>query len=183
MVAWNASIPTGPELLSTTQPQLLQNNQSIDSVFNDGTNGNFTKYVLQNVGTIGASISDPVSVLHAVNGSGTVFNGHPLPFFKNSIGDLPILPDIVNTTSSGLNNYSFKIGNLIVNYGQVSGTSSPFTITFPAPYTYTSTSTYSVVATNSQRLNAFLIENTSTSVATITGGGANTSFNYIAIGY
>lgn len=117
-VVWNANIPQPTDLVSTSQGQILQNNQSINSVFNDGTNGVFTKYLLQNVGTI-ASVTDPVSALHAINGAGITFNGKPIPYFKNSVGDYPIMPDIkTGSGSSGV--YSFQLGNLIVNYGEVS---------------------------------------------------------------
>ena len=130
MVTWYSSIPQPTDLISNSQPQILANNTSINSIFNDATNGNFTKYLLQNVGTI-ASVIDPISALHAINGTGVTFNGHPLPYFKNSVGDYPMIPDLKATGTD----YSFQIGNMIVKFGSQTGcnnnTNINYTTAFP----------------------------------------------------
>src|SRR5580704_19523027 len=52
---------------------------------------------------------DPVSIIYGLNGSGIQFSGHPIPFFINSVGSYPMIPDIIGSPGAG----SFKIGPLI----------------------------------------------------------------------
>lgn len=184
-VVWNANIPQPTDLISTSQGQILQNNQAINSVFNDTTNGVFTKLAFQDEGTI-ASVLDPISVLHAINGTGITFNGHPIPYFKNSVGDFPLIGDVTLTTTATQSNYYFKIGNIQINYGTVNGTSvQTYTITFPNAYT--STSSF-VVVTNQSGTGTTAtdnrVNNTSTTTSVITALNLGTrSYTYIAIGY
>lgn len=140
MVTWNGSIPQPTELISVSQGELLTNNQTIATVFNDASNGNFTKMYLQGVGTVAVTPVDPTSVFHALNGTGTTFNGHPLPYFLNSLGDFPLLPDVQVTGT----NLGFKIGNVIVNYGNATSSGGNIVgVTFKIAFT--SSSSYSVV--------------------------------------
>ena len=122
---WNTNIPQPSDLISNSQSQILTNNQSVDAAFNDATNGNFTKYLMQAVGTI-ASVVDPVSALHAINGTGSTFSGKPIPYFKNSVGDYPMIPDL---QVSG-NNYSLQIGSIIIKFGKTLAVSNNATQTF-----------------------------------------------------
>jgi hypothetical protein len=184
-VVWNANIPQPTDLISTSQGQILQNNQSINSVFNDTTNGVFTKYAFQDEGTI-ASVLDPISVLHAINGNGITFNGHPIPYFKNSVGDFPLIGDVVLTTTATQSNYYFKIGNIQINYGTVNGSSvSTYAITFPNAYT--STSSFVVITVQRGTLTSaadYRVNNTSTTQSVITTLNLGTrSYNYLSVGY
>jgi len=129
MVTWFANIPQPTDLISNSQAQILTNNTSINTVFNDVTNGTFSKMVLQNVGALGALL-DPLSAYHAVNGTGPTFTGHPLPFFKNSVGDFPLMPDLQVSGTT----YSFAIGNIIFKFGSVVGAANNTTITFATPF-------------------------------------------------
>lgn len=113
-IPWNGNIPQPSNLISVSQGQILTNNQTVDSVFNDATNGNFTKFLVQAMGSIATPVVDPVSAYHTVAGTGTTFSGKPLPFFKNSVGDYPLMPDLQASGTS----YSFKIGNLIIKFGK-----------------------------------------------------------------
>lgn len=132
MVTWNGSTPQPTDLISVSQGELLTNNQTIATVFNDASNGNFTKVYLQGVGTVAVTPVDPTSVFHSLNGVGTTFNGKPIPYFLNSVGDFPLMPDLQVT---GTNN-GFKIGNIIVNYGNAtSGGGTTISVTFKIPFT------------------------------------------------
>lgn len=125
MVTWNSNIPQPGDLISNSQAEILNNNQAINSIFNDATNGDFTKFLVQAMGTIPAVV-DPVSAYHTVAGTGTTFSGKPLPYFKNSLGEFPLMPDL---QVSG-NNYSFQIGNLIIKFGKTTSVANNTTVTF-----------------------------------------------------
>ena len=130
MVTWYSSIPQPTDLISNSQAQLLTNNTSINTVFNDASNGTFSKVYLQNVGTVTVTPGDPASVFHALNGTGATFNGHPIPYFLNSLGDFPLIPDLQVSGS----NYSFTIGNMIVKFGSLTGAVNNSTITFATAF-------------------------------------------------
>lgn len=184
MVSWNSSIPQATDLISVSQGQLLTNNGTIATVFNDSSNGNFTKMYLQNVGTVSVTPSDPTSVFHALNGVGTTFNGHPIPYFLNSIGDLPLMPDVQVT---GTNN-GFKLGNLIVNYGNatsVGGTT--ISVTFKLPFTSSTSYTAVGMPNNGGHFNEgqwTVLQNANTGCVFNRGNGISggVTVNYIAIG-
>jgi hypothetical protein len=176
MVTWFASIPQPTDLISTSQGQVLINNTSINTVFNDVTNGTFSKVVLQNIGTIG-SITDPLSVFHAINGTGATFNGHPLAYFKNSVGDFPLMPDL---QVSGTN-YSFAIGNMFFKFGS-SGTIGAFS--FPTGAFPNAGLAAFAIGTSSLYTGGFVITAISAGGFTIarTSGSGSTGYYYLAIG-
>lgn len=67
VLPYNNNVPQGSQTIASTQAPILQNTQSIDAAFNDTANGNFTKYVFQNVGTpSGGAPADPISILHTI---------------------------------------------------------------------------------------------------------------------
>ena len=133
-IPFNASTPQAAQTVAQTQPLLLQNNSSIGTVFNNtNTGGNFTQYLMQNVAAAlsgGSLPSNPMGIWHMVNGANT-FSGVPIPYFANSAGDYPLLPDL----KTAPNTFGFKIGNIIVNYGKVSGSSNTLSITYSIPFT------------------------------------------------
>lgn len=172
-VTWNGNIPASTDFISTSQGQIQTNNQSIATVFNEGAN-NFFKMAMQGVGTL-ASVTDPVSAIHAINGAGITFNGKPIPYFKNSVGDFPIIPDI----QGGSPTFHFYIGNLLVYFGTVSGTATATANFSPA---YTSATSYCIVGIVNGNVIAIGVTQTSNSVATFNFAGLRT-INYIAIGY
>lgn len=175
-ITWNASIPQPADAVSTSQGQLLDNNKAIAAVFNDVTNGIFTKYLLQNVGTL-ASLVDPVSALHAQNGTGANFTGHPVPYFKNSVGDFPLMPDVTGTTSA----FFFQLGKVLVYFGYVTLSGTSATISFSTNYTNGNTYTILATAADSTAISPYVTRTNSAS-AVINGGNGH-AYTYIAIGY
>jgi hypothetical protein len=191
MVTWYSNIPQPTDLISNSQPQILTNNASINTIFNDMTNGNFTKFLMQNVGTI-ASLTDPVSALHAINGA-NFFSGHPVPYFKNSVGDYPLMADLLTSGTA----YSFQIGPMIIKFGVVTlgaGFDQDFTLSgggslgigaFPTAFLMVmaniNTSTVGpetatlTVQTYVNNTNSFHVKTSSTTKIT--------KINFIAIGY
>lgn len=184
MVTWNGSIPQPGDLISVSQGELLTNNQTVNTVFNDASNGNFTKVYLQNVGTVAVTPSDPTSVFHALNGTGTTFNGKPIPYFLNSVGDFPLLPDLQTT---GTNN-GFKIGNIIVNYGNASSAGgTTISVTFKIPFTSNTSYTATGMPLNGGHFNDgqwTVLQNTGGTCTFNRGLGITgaVTVNYIAIG-
>jgi hypothetical protein len=184
MVTWNGSIPQPTDLISVSQGELLVNNTTINTVFNDASNGNFTKFYLQNVGTVAVTPADPTSALHALNGTGTTFNGHPIPFFLNSLGDFPLLPDLQVTGT----NFGFKLGNIIVNYGSATSSSGNFVgVTFNIAFTSTSSYTVTGMPLNGGHFTEgqWTVAQTGNASCTFQRGSSasgGVTVNYVAIG-
>lgn len=175
---YNNNTPQASQVQSQTQAPILENFQSIDTTFNNtNTGGNFTQMLLQNVATAlsgGTLPADPKSIYHAVNGANDpAFNGHPLPFFANSQGDFPLLPDV---KISG-NNAGFKIGNVIFNFGQVASTNAGVAVTFAFPM-----NTHQFALTLGTTANTTTWHTAFNSTGANIFSGVNTTTFYLAVG-
>lgn len=177
MVTWNGSIPQPGNLISDSQDQLLTNNQTINTVFNDTNNGNFTKFLVQAMGTITPALVDPIAAYHTIAGTAGDFNGKPVPYFQNSDGDFPLMPDMKTSTF----NYSFTIGKMIFNFGFSSLIGSA--VTFATAFTG---DPLSVLITGGSTLytGGFVVSAITTTTMTITrtSGSGSTGYYYLAIG-
>jgi|SRR5665213_1496346 len=192
-MVYNPNIPQPSDNLSVSQGDILGNFTALNTLFNGFNQITF------NTTSAPSAPSDPVSILHtAASGSSSVlFNGKPVPFFINSVGDYPIMPDLKLTSTApggGYNQidcYSFKIGPVLVNFGRTlqanSKTSYPFTFqtAFSTSVLYRGlvadsinqlSNSYHITATNS--LSAITAVFTSG-----TSAGANSYLYFLAIGY
>jgi len=133
---YDNTIPSASHTPAQDQGPMMSNFYQIGQSYNQdhvplnsGTNvGLHTQVSLAAPAT--ASPAGSVSVFHSTNGMGTIFNGIPIPFFANSTGDYPMIPDLQGAPEKG----SFKIGPLIVNYGSYSGY-TPGSLSFLTTFT------------------------------------------------
>jgi hypothetical protein len=148
MVDYNPNIPQGIDNLSTSQGQMLNNFTQLNTIFdfdhftwNDptagGTDRGFHRRVTFPV-NVAAAPAGATGILHTVLGGATSvsFNNKPVPFFANSVGDFPMMADVLQKAGP-LPDYSFKIGKIIVNAGSTTLTgASPATalITYNEPF-------------------------------------------------
>lgn len=133
---FNANVPQAAQTIASTQGPIQTNFSSIDTAFNGTTTGagggtNFIKYEIQNYSAPAAPVA-PVGVVHTKVGAGFLTN-NPVPYWLTSVGDLPMLPDLITSgTDQG-----FKLGNIIINFGSVTLTGANNPVTFAIPYTTT----------------------------------------------
>jgi hypothetical protein len=124
MTVYNPSIPQASDLISNSQSQILANFGQLNTQFGvdhsafeaGGSNGTgFHKQVTFPAAVVAAP-TGVVGIIHDVIAAmGSVsFATKPIPYFANSVGDFPIMPDINKGTG---NDFSFQIGKLIVNCG------------------------------------------------------------------
>lgn len=179
---YNNNVPQASQTIASTQAPILQNFQSIDTVFDDPTNGNFTMFAVQNVGTPTTTPTDPVGIYHTKNGT-NFFNSHPIPFFMNSVGDYPILPDL---KTSGTN-FGFQIGNIIFNWGALLVSGSSTSVTLAIPYTNVNTVAVTITPSSTSALTSgapFVYSATTTTITFKPGSGLTTPIacSYFSIG-
>ena len=136
-MTFDPNVPQGNQQIRSTQSPIQTNFNLIGAAFNDATNGDFTKYIMNNVGTVSLPI-DPDGVWHMRNGANFFLN-RPLPYFSNSQGDFPLMPDLRTSTT----NYGFTFGNIIVNFGSVAATKVGVLVTFAVAFNNTN---YALVA-------------------------------------
>lgn len=181
---YNNNVPQASQTIASSQDPIQKNFASIDTAFNDGSGiGNFTKYAMQNVGNLTVAPVDPIGVYHTQNGANFFLN-KPIPFFANSSGDFPLMPDLKTSGS----NFGFKIGNIIVNYGSVtSGGGNTVVVTVAIPFTSVA-SYYALGMPNnggSFTEGQWTVTNNSASQFTFRRGSSTTgavTANYFAIG-
>jgi len=159
-MTYNPAIPQSADLISNSQGEILENFFQLNSQFGidhsayetGGSNGNgFHKQV-----TLPTSTSPTATgiqgIYHQTTAGSGFFNGVALPQFANATADYPLIGNIITTALSGADwtgtLYSFKQGNIIYNFGQLTITdavNAPHTadIIFPAGYTYTGVGTFS----------------------------------------
>ena len=111
-LSFNPNTPGASDIVAVTQPLIQTNFQSLNTAFNStNTGGNFTQYAMQNVHAVlsgGTLPANPLGIFHMVNGA-NFFTGIPLPYFANSQGDFPLLPDVKTV----VNDNGFKFGNVV----------------------------------------------------------------------
>jgi len=196
VLPYNNNTPQANQVVAATQAPILQNFQSIDTTLNNvNTGGNFTQVLMQNGAAPlagGTLPGNPSGIYHMVNGgaSSISFNGIPLPWFANSVGDFPLMPDLQNT----VNNWGFKIGKMILNFGKslIAQGSSSVVVTWQIPFTTAGVSVFMTTKTSGSGSSA----STKTTSADFTGltqgtfscyggvlGSGNLEFWYLSIGY
>lgn len=131
VLIYNNNTPQAAQTIASSQSEILTNFQSIDTAFNDANPLTFTKYAMQNVNSVAAP-ADPIGILHMLNGSNFFLN-KPIPYFRNSVGDYPLLPDIKTVS----NDKGFVFGNVIVNFGIVTLSAASNLVTLAIPFNNT----------------------------------------------
>lgn len=182
-MTFNPNIPQGNQTISSTtngiQTNFSQSNTAFavdHTAFNVLTNQGMHKQVTL-LAPVAASGAGTQGIIHTNNGAGITFSGVPIPFFSNSLGDFPMIPDLINNS----NDYSFKIGNLIFNIGNGtnpgpgSSVAVSYKTTFPTKYISLTVSSNSPGAAATASL-------TTTSGFTM-NVPPTSKFSYIAIGY
>jgi len=197
-MTFDPTIPNTNHFVSADQPQITINFGKLNDIFdidhvkyNDLIVGNRGKHKqVSLIAPVAAAGAGTESIIHSVNGvaSSVSFNGIPLPFFANSVGDLPMIPDILKGVG---NDWSCKIGKLILNFGfnvTNGGNPNASAITFNQAYTSNATvlsvlcvRTGASYATNSD-IQAISPISTGFSARTFVTSGA-VNFYYLAIGY
>lgn len=187
MSVYNPNIPQASDLVSNSQGQLLTNFSQLNTQFGvdhsafeaGGSNGTGFHNQVTFPTAVVAAPTGVVGIIHdVIAGAGTIsFAGKPIPYFANSVGDFPIMPDIKKGTG---NDYSFQIGKLIVNFGSnvTAGTSA--TVVFNQPFT---NDNYSVSLTANGISSLLFVTNPITTQLTIRATNGNINCYYIAIGY
>lgn len=195
-MTFNANIPQPGDFISASQSEIQTNfsqsntafgidHTAFDVVSNQGKHKQVT--LITPVAAVGAGAE---SVIHSVNGvaSSVSFNGVPLPFFANSVGDLPMIPDILKGAG---NDWSCKIGKLIINFGfnvTSAGASPTRAITFNEAYTSSSTllnvmcNAY-LVGLGSVNIAVGVLNPISTGFTATSPANGSLNFYYLAIGY
>lgn len=197
-MTFDPTIPNATHFVSADQPQITINFSQLNSIFdidhvkyNDATVGNRGKHkqvsLIAPVAAVGAGTE---GIIHTVNGVATSvsFNGIPLPFFSNSVGDLPMIPDILKGVG---NDWSCKIGKLIFNFGfNTTNGLSPNTKAITFNQSYTANSTLLNVSCTRSGVSYSLLSDMQVISPTSTGFSATISptagaqnFYYLAIGY
>lgn len=185
-LSYNNNVPQGSQTVASTQSPILVNFQSIDTTCNNvNTGGNFTQYATQGVAAAlsgGTLPADPVGIFHSVNGANAMLN-HPIPYYANSQGDFPLLPDL---KTSGTN-FGFKIGSIIFNFGTVTiVASNTGTATFAIAFTSGTSYGMSVFPTSGSSLTEGQWSFSPAAGSAVVRRGSNTvgtiSFTYVAIG-
>jgi len=144
MATYNPSIPQPTNLISSSQAPILGNFGQLNTQFgvdhtpfnNGGINGDGFHKQITFPTALAAAPTGVIGIIHDVIASaGTVsFAGKPIPYFANSVGDFPIMPDVHKGAGS---DWSFQIGKVIVNCGFASTGGLPTnnkTIVFNQPY-------------------------------------------------
>lgn len=146
MALYNPATPNATDLISATQQPIKDNFFELNREFgidhlpfnNGGANDGFHKQVTFNA-PVAAAGAGTIGIAHTVNGgaSSIAFNGIPVPFFSNSVGDFPIMPDLITAAplvivNGTVTQYSFKLGKMTVNMGNINitGTFANQTITY-----------------------------------------------------
>jgi hypothetical protein len=141
-IPFNAGVPQSGNIISQTQNPILQNFQTLGTVFNNSATGNnFTQYLFQNVAAIltgGNLPANPMSILHNVNGGSNsiAFNGKPVLYYANSIADYPVLGNVLfqNNGIGGIN-YTVQLGNFVINAGYAPlSTASAYVFNYLQPF-------------------------------------------------
>lgn len=146
-MTFNPATPNASDLISATQQPIKDNFNQLNVQFgidhvpfnNGGSNGTgFHKQVTFSAPTAPGAPGSTVGIDHTVLGTGgansVFFNNIALPFFRNSVGDLALTPNIIRTTGTYTNatsiDFTFNLGKLIVNCGQINCTANNQTNTF-----------------------------------------------------
>jgi hypothetical protein len=199
MPVYTPNIPQPGDNISGSQNQILENFQTANTAFGSdhtafdvvASQGKHKQVTLIQNTAPGATV-DPASIIHSVLGTGTIFLNKPLPFFRNSLGDYPLMPDLKVVGS----NYGFKIGNIIINFGGNTITIGNTTVTSTWAIPYTNPIIIILTTLNNQStfdaINAILRGAPSTVVGrelldgvfnTNSAFAHNVILNYLAIGY
>jgi hypothetical protein len=192
MSVYNPSTPNSTDLISATQAPIKTNFTQLNTQFgvdhtpfnNGGVNGDGHHTQVTLNAPVSVSPTGTQAIYHSVNGA-NFFNGVPIAYFANSMGDYQLLPDL---KSSGTQ-HAFKIGNIIINYGTISlPPNSLSTVTLLTGFTYTSTSSYIVQATAAPSVPvtaaAPIVVNVNASQFNISNrtAGATIIYNFFTIG-
>lgn len=198
-MTFNPATPNASDLISATQQPIKDNFNQLNAQFgidhvpfnNGGVNGTgLHKQVTFTAPTAPAAPGATVGIDHTVLGTGgansVFFNNIALPFFRNSVDDLALTPNIIRTTAAYTNassiDYTFKLGKVIFNMGSI-------TINGVANNTYnygtaftTETMTFQIRAINSGAVPSVLSNS-------LSGFNLNAAtlgpivYYYLAIGY
>jgi hypothetical protein len=193
-MTFDPTIPNANHFISADQPQITINFSQLNSIFDidhikydDGTAGNRGKHKqVTLIAPVAAAAAGTEGIVHSVNGAGVTFNGVPLPFFSNNLGDYPLMGDLLNTSGT---NFSFTLGNIIFKLG--TGTFSATNGTKTATISFGSAFPTAIIGVYCQGyatgLNAISITTgptTSAFTATLfLQSLATPTFSYLAIGY
>lgn len=183
---FNENTPQAAQTIASSQSEIQTNFASINTAFNDANPLRFTKYAMQDVNPVAAP-ADPIGILHMLNGANFFLN-KPIPYFRNSVGDFPILPDYKTTTTGAITNYGFRFGNIIVNFG-TGTTPGPNSTAITMALAFTGAGTYAAIAgpNNGAALNEGTWDVSKTGAQTITvfrgfGITGAVAISYFAIG-
>ena len=197
-MTFDPTIPNATHFVSADQPQITINFGQLNTIFdidhvkyNDATVGNRGKHKqVTLIAPVAAAAAGTEGIVHSVNGvaSSVSFNGIPLPFFSNSVGDFPIFPDILKGAG---NDWSCKIGKLIFNFGfNTTNGANPNTRAITFNQAYTASSTLLNVSCTRSGASYSNLSDMQVISAVSTGFSARTSltagaqdFYYLAIGY
>jgi hypothetical protein len=190
------NIPQASDRLSVSQGQFLVNFGQLNTQFgidhvpfnNSGSNGSGFHKQVTFTAPVAAAGTGTIGIEHTQNGTGIQFNGNPIPFFSNSVGDYPMIPDLKKAAG---NDWSFKIGPIIFNMGFISVSAGTFSTKGTGTATYqTGFGTTTLSATCSQYgtgiNNGYTIgsnNNTSMTVTSVLNNQPAFTVYYLAIGY
>lgn len=189
MSVYNPSTPNSTDLISATQAPIKTNFTQLDAQFgvdhtpfnNGGVNGDGHHTQVTLNAPVSASPTGTQAIYHSVNGA-NFFNGVPIAYFANSMGDYPLLPDLKTSGTQ----YAFKIGNIIVNYGSITIPQNTIqTINLLSGYAYTNNNSYSLQITllsSTFLTNIYAKINSSSFSITTEVNAGNQTFNYLTIG-